>query len=173
MDMPFFPGRTLDPPEPLTVFLPPYREGTGAEFLRRIGKPAARIVDPFGQSPALALELARSGAAVLLASPNPVLRAVLSLQADPPPAQLIRNTLARLGRSPSALAPDRAAASAETLEQHIRGLYLGTCAFCGKNSEPQGSYGKPKRNPRSTLRRISRRPADCSRTGRRGKSNPA
>jgi hypothetical protein len=138
MDMPFFPGRTLDPPEPLTVFLPPYREGTGAEFLRRIGKPAARIVDPFGQSPALALELARGGATVLLASPNPVLRAILSLQADPPPAQLIRDTLGRLGRSPSALAPDRAAAPAETLEQHIRGLYIGTCAFCGKDSEAAG-----------------------------------
>ena len=107
MDMPFFPGRKLDPPEPLAVFLPPFLEGTGTEFLRRLGKPKARIVDPFGQSPALALELARGGAAVLLASPNPVLRAILALQADPPAPQLIRSTLARLAHSPSSLSPDR------------------------------------------------------------------
>ncbi|MGB7537232.1 MAG: hypothetical protein WBM17_01715 [Anaerolineales bacterium] len=138
MDMPFFPGRKFDTSEPLAVFLPPYCEGTGTEFLRRLGKPKARIVDPFGQSPALALELARSGAAVLLASPNPVLRAVLALQADPPPPHLIRSTLARLAHSPSSLSPDRPSSSSETLEAHIRSLYLGTCAFCGRDSEADG-----------------------------------
>jgi hypothetical protein len=138
MDMPFFPGRKLDPPEPLAVFLPPYFEGTGTEFLRRLGKPKPRIVDPFGQSPALALELARAGAAVLLASPNPVLRAILALQADPPPPQLIRSTLARLANSPSSLSPDRPGSVPETMEAHIRSLYLGTCAFCGRESEADG-----------------------------------
>jgi hypothetical protein len=138
MDMPFFPGRRLEISEPLAVFLPPYSEGTGAEFLRRLGKPEARIVDPFGQSPALALELARSGAAVLLASPNPVLRAILALQADPPPPQLIRQMLSRLARSPSSLSPNRPPAASEDMEAHLRGLYLGTCAFCGKDSEADG-----------------------------------
>lgn len=138
MDMPFFPGRKADTSEPLAVFLPPFYEGTGTEFLRRLGKPNARIVDPFGQSPALALELARSGAAVLLASPNPVLRAILDLQADPPPPQRIRSTLARLAHSPSSLSHDRSASPPENLEQHIRSLYLGTCAFCGKDSEADG-----------------------------------
>jgi hypothetical protein len=139
MDMPFFPGRTLDPPEPLAHFLPPYSEGTGAEFVRRLGKRNARIVDPFGQSPAMALEMARAGAAVLLASPNPVLRAILGLQADPPPADLIRAVLARIARSPSSVSPNPSSASpAENLEAHIRGLYRGTCAFCGQESEADG-----------------------------------
>jgi len=139
MDTPFYPGRKLSPPEPLAVFLPPYYEGTGIEFLRRLGKGGTRIVDPFGQSPAMALELARNGAAVLLASPNPVLRALIALQADPPPAQLIRGVLARLARtSPSSGSPLAAASPAESLETHIRSLYAGTCAFCGRESEAEG-----------------------------------
>jgi hypothetical protein len=138
MDMPFFPGRTLDPPEPLSVFLPPYSEGMGTEFLRRLGKRKTRIVDPFGQSPALALELARSGAAVLLASPNPVFRAVLTLQADPPPAELIRSVLGRIARAPSPLSAEKPAGDPQNLEAHIRSLYVGTCAFCGKDSEAEG-----------------------------------
>jgi hypothetical protein len=138
MDMPFFPGRRLDPPEPLSEFLPPYAVGTGAEFLRRFGKPDARIIDPFGQSPALALELARSGAAVLFASPNPVLRAILSLQADPPAPEAIRAVLERIARAPSSLSPDKPVTRLETMEEHIRGLYRGTCAFCGEDSEADG-----------------------------------
>ncbi len=138
MDMPFFPGRKLDPPEPLALFLPPYYEGVGTEFLRRLGKRNPRVVDPFGQSPAMALEMARSGAAILLASPNPVLRAILGLQADPPSTSLIRSVLARLAQSPSTVSPDPSASSSETLEAHIRGLYMGTCAFCGRDSEAEG-----------------------------------
>jgi hypothetical protein len=138
MDMPFFPGRRLATPEPLALFLPPYNEGVGTEFLRRLGKRSARIVDPFGQSPAMALEMARSGAAILLASPNPVLRAILGLQADPPSASLIRRVLARLAQSPSTVSPDPSASPSETLEAHIRSLYMGTCAFCGRDSEADG-----------------------------------
>ncbi|MBN1440596.1 MAG: hypothetical protein JW929_14405 [Anaerolineales bacterium] len=149
MDMPFFPGRRLSPPEPLAVFLPPYREGLGAEFLRRLGKRSPRIVDPFGQSPALALELARSGAAVLLASPNPVLRAILGLQADPPPTRLIQNVLARIANSPSSAAPDPAPSAPQTLEAHLRSLYRGKCAFCGKESEAAGYVWEYEPEPKS------------------------
>jgi hypothetical protein len=138
MDMPFCPGRKLDPPEPLAVFLPPYYEGVGAEFLRRLGKRGKRVVDPFGQSPALALELARGGAALLVAASNPVLRALTGLQADPPAPELIRSVLARLARSSPSTSPDSSVRSAETLEAHIRSLYIGTCAFCGKDSEAEG-----------------------------------
>jgi hypothetical protein len=138
MDMPFFPGRRPSTPEPMALFLPPYFEGTGTEFLRRLGRGGMRVADPFGQSPAMALELARSGAAVLLASPNPVLRAVVGLQADPPPAYLIRSVLERLGRSSPSAAKAPRQSSAETLESHIRSLYTGTCAFCGRDSEAEG-----------------------------------
>ncbi len=138
MDMPFFPGRKLDPPEPLAVFLPPFYGGVGAEFLRRLGKRRKRVVDPFGQSPALALELAREGAALLVAASNPVIRALIGLQADPPAPELIRSVLARLARSSPSPSPDSSLRLAETLETHIRSLYLGTCAFCGKESEAGG-----------------------------------
>jgi hypothetical protein len=148
MDMPFFPGRRPESPEPLAVFLPPFREGTGAEFLRRLGKSNARIVDPFGQSPALALELAHGGAAVLLASPNPVLRALLNLQADPPSTDLLRSVLARIARAPSSLSPGRSSPHTETLEEHIRGLYVGTCAFCGKDSEADGYIWEYETEPK-------------------------
>ncbi len=149
MDMPFFPGRKLAPSEPLAVFLPPYYEGTGVEFLRRLGKGGTRVVDPFGQSPAMALELARNGAAVLLASPNPVLRAILGLQADPPPAHLIRSVLARLARSSPSSSTVPSASPAETLETHIRSLYLGTCAFCGRESESEGYVWEFETEPKA------------------------
>jgi hypothetical protein len=149
MDMPFFPGRKLSPPEPLAVFLPPYYEGTGVEFLRRLGKGGPRVVDPFGQSPAMALELARNGAAVLLASPNPILRALLELQADPPPPNLIRGVLARLARTSPSSSSLASASSAETLEAHIRSLYAGTCAFCGRESEAEGYVWECDPDPRA------------------------
>jgi hypothetical protein len=149
MDMPFFPGRKLQPPEPLAVFLPPYYEGVGAEFLRRLGKRGKRVVDPFGQSPALALELARGGAALLVAAPNPVIRALLGLQADPPPAQQIRALLGRLARSSPSSSSDLLVRPAETLEAHIRSLYVGTCAFCGRDSEAEGFIWASESDPKT------------------------
>jgi hypothetical protein len=149
MDMPFFPGRKLDPPEPLAVFLPPYYEGVGAEFLRRLGKRGKRVVDPFGQSPALALELARNGAALLVATPNPVIRALLGLQADPPPAEQIQALLARLARSSPSASSDFPIRPAETLESHIRSLYVGTCAFCGRDSEAEGFIWTAETDPKA------------------------
>ena len=138
MDMPFFPGRKLTPQEPMAVFLPPFYEGVGTEFLRRLGQQGKRVVDPFGQSPALALELAHNGAALLVATPNPVIRALLGLQADPPPADLIRSVLARLSRSSPSSSSDVPVRPSESLEAHIRSLYTGTCAFCGRDSEAEG-----------------------------------
>jgi hypothetical protein len=149
MDMPFFPGRKLDPPEPLAVFLPPYYEGVGAEFLRRLGKRGKRVVDPFGQSPALALELARAGAALLVAAPNPVIRALLGLQANPPAPELIRSVLSRLARSSPTASSDFPARPAETLEALVRGLYIGSCAFCGRDSEAEGFIWATEADPRA------------------------
>jgi hypothetical protein len=149
MDMPFFPGRKLHPPEPLAVFLPPFYEGVGAEFLRRLGKQGKRVVDPFGQSPALALELARNGAALLVAASNPVIRALLALQADPPPAHQIRALLARLARSSPSASSDFPVRPTETLEAHIRSLYVGTCAFCGRDSEAEGFIWASETDPKA------------------------
>ncbi len=70
------------------------------------GRRGKRVVDPFGQSPALALELAREGAALLVAASNPVMRALIGLQADPPAPELIRSVLARLARSSPSASPE-------------------------------------------------------------------
>jgi hypothetical protein len=131
MDTAFFPGARPAHPEPLSIFVPPYREGLGREFLRRLGGPGIRIVDPFGQSPALALEMARAGAAVLVACSNPVVRALLALQANPPPSSLLRGVWQRLAQSPSA-------SHGETVETLLRGLYRTECVRCGRAVEADG-----------------------------------
>ncbi len=170
MDMPFFPGRKLHPPEPLAVFLPPYYEGVGAEFLRRLGPRGKRVVDPFGQSPALALELARSGAALLVASPNPVIRALIGLQADPPPAAQIRALLARLARSSPSTSSDFPIRPAETLEAHIRSLYVGTCVFCGRDSEAEGFIWASETDPKSAFPKVDAESPELLRETKKKKS---
>lgn len=137
MDLPFFPGRKPELPEPMSVFLAPCNAGVGAEFVRRLGGTGKRVVDPFGQSPLLALEMARSGAAVLVASPNPVIRAWINFHAAPPSPQLIRRVMERLSQpAPAPFSPG--AHPPESMEAHIRSLYAGTCVFCGKDSEAEG-----------------------------------
>jgi hypothetical protein len=131
MEIPFFPGAKPERAEPLAVFLPPYAEGLGRDFLRRFGGPGMRIVDPFGQSPALALEMARAGAAVLVASSNPVVRALLTLQANPPPSSMLRGVFQRLAQAPSA-------SPGQTVEALIRGLYRSVCGRCGRDAEADG-----------------------------------
>jgi hypothetical protein len=137
VDLIFYPGRKPDPPEPMKEFLAPCNSGVGAEFVHRLGSAGRLVVDPFGQSPLLALDMARAGAAVLVASPNPIVRAWIHLLAEPPSPAILRRVLSRLAESTAAPAGGTGRPT-ETMEAHIRSLYAGTCAFCGKEAEAGG-----------------------------------
>ena len=179
MDLVFYPGTRPTQPEPLAVFLPPFSHGVAGEFLRRYAGDRRIVVDPFGQSPALAIELAREGACVLVGCLNPVVRSLIQLQAQPPSSEAMRSTLAKLAsaRRPSsgpagAFRPTQSGARpTERLEDHLRELYLVTCSACHKPTEAEAfvwsrETGREAAAPEASTRdRLLSRIYTCSQCG--------
>ncbi len=114
------------PPFPLSRHLPPLGEGVAAAYAEQFSAPGDLVIDPFGQTPRVALELARAGRRVIVANANPVLRFALQAALDPVPSQTLRTVLTRLADSP--LANDR-------LETYLRRQYRSTCPDCGGEVE--------------------------------------
>ncbi len=145
MDLVFFPGTRPTQPEPLGVFLPPLTHGVAGEFLHRYAGERRVVVDPFGQSPALAIELAREGASLLVGCLNPVVRSLIQLQAQPPSPEALRGALAKMasarragpGPAGAPRPPLAGARPAERLEDQLRELYLVTCSACHKPTEAE------------------------------------
>jgi hypothetical protein len=79
------------------------------------------VIDPFGASPQLALEAARSGYRVLVAANNPIARFLIEFAATPPSVDEMKAALA-------ALASTRM--GEERLEPHINSLYSTICENC-------------------------------------------
>ncbi len=127
---PYLPGQ---PPAlgPLARFLPPIPAGVGRTWVQTrhpAGTPDAPgqwLLDPFGASPALALELARAGYRVLVAANNPIVRFLLEMHASPPSRDELLAVLETLA---SARKGD--AQTGERLEPHLLNLYTTTCAQC-------------------------------------------
>ncbi len=72
---PFLCGIPLQSPLPLARFLPPYYQHTVTTYIKDVL--AAQqlhegyVLDPFGSSPLLTIELAKAGAAVIVCCNNP------------------------------------------------------------------------------------------------------
>ena len=109
-------------PFPLSRHLPPLAEGVAAAYAEQFSAPGDLVVDPFGQTPRVALELARTGRRVVVAANNPVLRLALHAALDPVTVQTLRAVLTRL--ADARLAADR-------LEAYVRRIYHATCPDCG------------------------------------------
>lgn len=117
-------GRTY---MPLERFLPPLRSGTAAACLDEMAVPPATwVLDPFGSSPAAALEAAASGRRVLVCAANPVHAFLIEFLANPPDDQEVQSALAELAQSRR---------NGEQLETVLRSLYLVPCAACGQLTE--------------------------------------
>ncbi len=147
----FLPGvdpATLQAGRPLGRFLPPIQAGSASAWLeqslplrpsgsplRPSGSPPGRggsktdwLLEPFGASPELPVEIARAGYRVLAAVNNPIARFLIELHACPPPASELRSALADLASAQRA---------GERIEPHIRALYQTECAQCGHAVEAQ------------------------------------
>lgn len=111
---------------PLARYLPPVAEGVAAGYAEEFTAPGDIVVDPFGQSPRVALELARLGRKVIAATRNPVLRLSLGAAIDPVPTASLRSALTRLAD---------ARLAGERVEAYLRGLYRSTCPDCGSAVE--------------------------------------
>lgn len=125
MDIPYLPGRPPEKAPPLARFLPPIPAGVGRAWLQARYPPGTWLLDPFGASPALVIELARAGCRVLVAANNPILRFLIEMQATPPQRSEL---LAALEILASARKGD--AQTGERLEPHLLSLYATPCAQC-------------------------------------------
>ncbi|MFN8399390.1 MAG: hypothetical protein U0X74_05190 [Anaerolineales bacterium] len=108
---------------PLSRFLPALEDGTISGWLSRQTLAGTWLLDPFGFSPKLVLEAARSGYRVLVTANNPITRFLLEIFANPPPQADFVAALAGLGAVKK---------GDERLEQHLQSLYLTQCEKCEK-----------------------------------------
>jgi hypothetical protein len=113
---------------PLARFLPALEEGVVSAWLARQSLKGNWILDPFGFSPRLALEAARSGYRVLVTANNPVARFLLEIFANPPAQSEFTAALADLSAVKK---------GDERLGAHLQSLYLTTCEKCGKQTHAQ------------------------------------
>lgn len=122
MELPFPVGSPPLEAGPLARFLPPLEEGVAARVLDRLAPPDAHILDPFGASPRLAVEIARTGRGVTVAVNNPILRFILEHTAQPFRLSELQAALAQLAA---------ATKDGSRLELFLLDLYRSECARCG------------------------------------------
>ncbi|MBM3123102.1 MAG: hypothetical protein FJZ97_13105, partial [Chloroflexi bacterium] len=119
--LPFPIGRPPSRVGPLARFLPPLEAGSARRALALCEPQDAWLLDPFGASPRLVVELAACGVPVLTACNNPVTRFVLEGAARPIPISDLRTALARLATAPK---------DNQRLERFVLDLYLTSCSRC-------------------------------------------
>ncbi len=125
---PYIPGLKPADPGPLSRFLPALEEGVISAWLSQLDKPSAWLLDPFGFSPRLVLEAARSGYRVLVTANNPVTRFLLEMSANPPAPSEFTAALADLGAVKK---------GDERLAGHLQSLYLTSCEKCNEKIHAQ------------------------------------
>ena len=108
---------------PLARFLPALDDGVVSGWLAQLDQAPAWLLDPFGFSPRLVLEAARSGYRVLVTANNPVTRFLLEMFANPPALAEFIAALADLGAVKK---------GDERLGVHLQSLYLTSCEKCGQ-----------------------------------------
>ena len=108
---------------PLSRFLPALDDGIVSAWLAQLDKAPDWLLDPFGFSPQLVLEAARSGYRVLVTANNPVTRFLLEMAANPPAQAEFSAALADLGAIKK---------GGERLGAHLQSLYLTCCEKCGE-----------------------------------------
>ncbi len=109
------PERTL----PLERYYPPYEEGMVRNWVSRYASPGSYILDPYGQNPFTALELARAGYRVLVSANNPIAAFTLRVLAAAPGAEMISQALLQLNQNRMR--------DGSTLEDYLSNFYRLDC----------------------------------------------
>ncbi len=120
--LPFVPGYPPSPRRLLARFLPPLAEGLAAHYVVQHSRPGDLLLDPFGQSPRVAVEALHLGRRVVVANFNPISHLALSLAVRPPSTSELNSALTYLADIK---------VHATRLETHLRDLYRTTCSDCG------------------------------------------
>lgn len=144
----YVPGTSEPPALPLARFLPLLPPGALESWLGRTLEPGAFVIDPLNATPALALEAARAGYRVVVASNNPILTFMLEVLASAPSQAELTAALAELA---SARRGD------ERLELHLKALYQTSCPNCNENVQAEAYLWR--RGESAPYARVVRCPA--------------
>jgi hypothetical protein len=143
---PFIPGGYSGSQLALSRFLPPLPSGMVQAWLKENVPAGEYIIDPLCATPALALEAARAGYRVLVASNNPILSFMLEILASAPTIQDFQSVLSELASSRK---------GDERLEIHLQSLYLTECTVCGRPIQAQAYlWRKGENQPYARLYRC-------------------
>jgi len=123
VEIAFLPGQTSESPALLARYLPPVPAGPAIWWLQDNISPAGWVLDPFGASPHMPVQIGRAGYRILVTANNPIARFLIEFAANPPPEHELRNALAYLAA---------ARKGEERLEPHIKDLYATLCVQCGR-----------------------------------------
>lgn len=109
------------PPLILDRFLPPYSFGALSDMLRYCEIQNGWILDPVGNQPLSAIELAQAGYQVFVACNNPILGKILQVICAAYPLSLYQAAIADFGALKR---------GDERLENQIKALYISPCPDC-------------------------------------------
>lgn len=154
-EKPFLTGSSPAVPLPLARYLPLLPPGMVTRWLESGPPRGSWLLDPFGAHPFLALEAARAGYRVLVASNNPILSFMLEVMANAPQKDSFEAALAALAASRR---------GEERLERHLESLYLTGCVSCSQLVQAQAFIWQ--RDQPHPIARIYRCPA-CGDEGER------
>ncbi len=147
---PFIRGEPPKPIYPLQTCLPAYRPQVVKMWLDQLPARSGMILSPFGSSPQVALEAARSGFQILIPVHNPILRFFIESLANPPSREQLSSALAKLASSYK---------GKERLQPFVLSLYETDCPQCGgKTTASSFTWSRHSREP---VRKTCR----CSRCG--------
>ncbi len=125
---PYIPGMSPADPGPLSRFTPPLEQGVVSTWLPLHASAGSWLLDPFGFSPRLVLEAARTGYRVLVTVNNPVTRFLLEMSANPPSESDFKAALADLAVVKK---------GDERLQSHLQSLYITVCAKCEREIQAE------------------------------------
>lgn len=144
-NQPFIRGEPPKSIYPLQTCLPAYRPQVISTWLKQFSSSKGIILCPFGSSPQVVLEAARSGFQILTSVHNPILRFLIESLAKPPSREDLSSALAILASSYK---------GKERLQPLILSLYETDCPQCGgKTSASSFTWSRITQEPvRKTCR---------------------
>lgn len=123
IDAVFIPGHGLGDEFPLSRYLTPLMPGIISEWLRRNIKVGSWVLDPFGSTPALALEVAKAGYKIIVASNNPIISFMMEILGKAYQTSEFQSALAEFGS---------ARHGNDRMEIYLRSLYYTECTACSR-----------------------------------------
>lgn len=159
----FFSGESFSENYPCARYLPPYYSNSITHiiqyqlFNKGSTPQTTLILDPFGASPFVAIEIARQGFPILVCCNNPINRMLLELFANPPSKEELLPILAEIAGLKKGNI---------RLETYLRSLYQSVCINCGSSVEVEAYIWEKAAN--EPIHHLSQKKYHCQNCGQSG-----